>query len=197
MTEDERDEWDDRYATGSYQPRTLPSPFLEEWISRLSTGRALVIACGTGRNAIRLAEAGFRVEGVDISSVAISRAEAEASRRGVDVDWRVADLDDVDLEPSAYDLITVFRYRNRPLLSRLPGALAPDGHLLIEHHLQTPLDVAGPSSPEFRLEPQELLDEYFGELRILHYSEVLETADEGGSAYVLARMAACKGSPGF
>lgn len=197
MTEDERGKWDGRYASGDYQPRTWPSPFLEEWIPRLPTGRALVIACGTGRNAIRLAEAGFRVEGVDISSVAISRAEAEASRRGVDVAWRVADLDDVDLEPSAYDLITVFRYRNRSLWPRLPSSLAPSGFLLIEHHLHSALDVAGPSSPEFRLEPQELLDEYVGALRILHYSEVLEPADKSGSTYALARMAACKGSPGF
>ncbi len=197
MTEDERDKWDDRYASGDYQPRTWPSPFLEEWIPQLRTGRALVLACGTGRNAIRLAEAGFQVEGVDISPVAVARAGAEASRRGVDVEWRVADLDDVDLEPSAYDLITVIRYRNRALWPRLPGALAPDGFLLVEHHLQTPLAVAGPSSPGFRLEPQELLDECSGALRIVHYSEVLEPADKTGSMYALARMAACKGNPGF
>lgn len=197
MTEEERAKWDDRYASGDYQPRTWPSPFLEEWIPRLPAGRALVIACGGGRNAIRLAEAGFRVEGIDISPVAISRAETEAARRGVDVTWRVGDLDEADLEPAAYDLITVFRYRSRSLWPRLPAALAPDGFLLIEHHLQTTLDVAGPTSPEFRLEPQELLDAFCGDLRIVQYSEALEPADERGSTYALARMAACKGSPGF
>lgn len=197
MTDDERDKWDDRYASGDYQPRTWPSPFLENWIPELPIGRALVLACGVGRNAIRLAEAGFRVEGVDISPVAISRAEAEASRRDLDVEWRVADLDGIDLEPSAYDLITVIRYRSRSLWPRLPGALAPDGFLLVEHHLQTALDVAGPPSPGFRLEPQELLDEFSGACRIVHYSEVLEPGDEAGSMYALARMVACNGSPGF
>lgn len=196
MSESERMEWDRRYQTGEYRPRTRPSPFVEQWLERLPTGRALDVACGTGRNALRLAEAGYRVDAVDISQAAIERARIDGERRGITVAWQVVDLDDARLEAAAYDLITVVRYVNRKLWPRLIEALSPNGWLLIEHHLRTSADVGGPSSPEFRLAPQELLQAFQG-LRIVLYEEVLETAqsDEGGSA--LARLVACNGDVGW
>ncbi len=197
MTDDERERWDSRYRSGEYQPRTRPAPFLEDWIPRIPVGRALVVACGTGRNAIRLADAGFDVVGVDISSVAIGTGAAEAERRGLEVDWRVLDLDQVDIDPAAFDLITVFRFRSTTLWPRLVDGLAPGGHLLVEHHLQTTADVDGPTSAAFRLEPQELIRVYAGRLRILYYDERLEPADKDGSRYAIARLAAVKGDPGF
>jgi tellurite methyltransferase len=194
MSEYERTEWDRRYREGEYRERANPSPFLDEWLPRLPTGRALDVACGAGRNALRLAEAGFAVEAVDISSVAIDIASTEAARRGLDISWRVADLDALELEATSYDLVTVFRYVNRPLWPRLAAALAPDGFVLYEHHLDSPREVEGPGQPEFRLRPQELLRAFNG-LRVVHYSETIET--EGGSTFALARLVACQGDPGW
>jgi tellurite methyltransferase len=194
MSEYERTEWDRRYREGEYRERANPSPFLDEWLPRLPTGRALDVACGAGRNALRLAEAGFAVEAVDISSVAIDIASTEAARRGLDISWRVADLDALELEATSYDLVTVFRYVNRPLWPRLAAALAPDGFVLYEHHLDSPREVEGPGQPEFRLRPQELLRAFSG-LRVVHYSETIET--EGGSTFALARLVACQGDPGW
>lgn len=196
MSEPERMEWDRRYQTGEYRPRTLPSPFLERWLERLPTGRALDVACGTGRNALRLAEAGYRVDAVDISQAAIEKARIEGERRGIPVTWQVVDLDDARLEAAAYDVITVIRYVNRRLWSRLTEALSPNGWLLIEHHLQTTADVGGPSSPEFRLAPQELLQAFHG-LRVVHYEEVLETTQGDERGFALARLVACNGDPGW
>jgi SAM-dependent methyltransferase len=196
MSEEERERWDRRYGDGDYRPRTTPSPFLEEAIGIVPAGRALVVACGMGRNAVRLAEAGFQVEGVDISAVAIEQAEANASARGLEVDWRMADLDDEELPAGRYDLITMIRYVKRPLWPRLVEALAPDGWLLIEHHLDTHLEVGGPQSPDFRLRPGELL-EAFGGLRIVRYEELIEPADRPGTSACLARLLACKGNPGW
>lgn len=196
MSETERDAWDERYRTGTYRPRPAAGPFLERWIPALPIGRTLDVACGAGRNALRLAEAGHRVEAVDVSSVAIDMARAEADRQGLEVDWVVADLDDYPLPPSTFDLITVIRYVNRSLWPRLIDALVPNGWLLVEHHVRTSADVAGPSAPDFRLEPQELL-EAFQPLRIMFYEEILEPADEEGRRFALARLVACKGDPGF
>lgn len=196
MSETERTEWDRRYADGDYRPRSWPSPFLEEWVDRLPPGRALDVACGAGRNALLLAEAGYRVEAVDISRSAIDMARAECNRRGLEIAWGVTDLDNAELETSAYDVITVIRYVNRRLWPRLIAALATDGFLLVEHHLQTTADVDGPTSPEFRLAPQELL-EAFGSLRVLHYEEVLETAERESTGYAIARIVACNGNPGW
>ena len=97
MSEIERLDWEQRYQEGEYRPRTWPSPFLEEWIGRFPVGRALDVACGAGRNALRLAEAGFQVEAIDVSASAISMARVESARRGLDVAWEVADLDHSEL----------------------------------------------------------------------------------------------------
>lgn len=193
---DERTAWNRRYAEGEYVPRSAPAPFLEEWLGRIPPGRALDVACGTGRNALRLAEAGFDVDAVDISEVAIARAEATAAERNLPVRWHVSAMDDFVIARGAYQLITVIRYRNRSLWPRLAEGLAPDGWILVEHHLKSPLDVAGPSTPEFRLDPGELL-EAFGALRIVWYAETVEAAEPDSGRYALARLVACSGDPGF
>ena len=155
------------------------------------------MATGTGRHALALAEAGFTVDAVDISAVAIDRARTESERRGLDVNWVVADLDTDPLPGDGYDLVTVLRYRNPDLWPRLVEALPPDGWILVEHHLRSSLaGVVGPSDDRFRLAPGELI-EVLGDLRIVHYSEVVEPADRGEGRYVLARAVACAGDPGW
>jgi SAM-dependent methyltransferase len=154
------------------------------------------VACGPGRNALYLAEQGFDVVGVDISEVAIDEARQSAVERGLDAEFLAADLDDFQPEPGAFDLITVIRYRNPNLWPRLIDALTPGGWILAEHHMKTAADVAGPASPEFRLDPGELLTAFSG-LRIVHYSESIETADDEQSRYAIERSVACMGDPGW
>lgn len=196
MSHEERRKWDDRYAMGDYVPRTRPAPFLLAWLDRIPVGRALDVATGTGRNALALARAGFDVDAVDISAVAIDRARTEARRRGLEVNWVVADLDLDALPCHGYDLITVFRYRNRALWPRLAAQLAADGWILIEHHLRTHRQDAGGPSDAFRLAPGELLDA-FRDLRIVHYSEDVEPTDDEQALFVIARLVACAGDPGW
>lgn len=195
MSDGDREKWDRRYGEGDYRPRTWASPFVEVWADRLPRGRALDLACGTGRNALFLAGIGFAVDAIDISSVAIARGRSEAERRSIDVTWINQDLDTLELASEAYEVITVIRYMNRLLWPRLSEALAANGFLLIEHHMRASADVGGPSEPDFRLEPQELL-EAFGHHRVLHYEEVIE-ADRDGGTYALQRLVACKGDPGW
>lgn len=198
MSEEERARWNRCYTESDDTPHHVnPSPFLETWLEHLpGGGRALDLACGRGRNALRLAEAGYRVEAVDISSVAIARARSGARRRDLTVTWHVADLDDYVPEDGAYQVITVIRYRNRALWPKLIDALAPDGWILIEHHFKTRAPVAGP--PEtFKLDPQELLDA-FGALRVVLFEEVIDSdPDRPERTVALERIVACKGDPGF
>ena len=196
MAEADREKWDQRYAEGSYRSRRYPSPFLVERLAELPRGRALDLACGAGRNALCLAEAGYAVEAVDISGVAVERARATARERGLDVDWRVADLDDFAPPPGRYDLITVIRYTNRAMMERLPEGLTEGGMLLVEHHLRTVAPVGGPTSRAFRLAPNELIDLYHGRLRVLFYDERV-APDPEGTRVALVRFLGCRGSPGF
>ena len=196
VAEADREKWDQRYAEGSYRSRTYPSPFLVERLAELPRGRALDLACGAGRNALCLAEAGYEVEAVDISGVAVARARATARERGLEVDWQVADLDDFTPPPGRYDLITVIRYTNRAMMERLPDGLTEGGMLLVEHHLLTEEPVAGPTSRNFRLAPNELIDLFHGRLRILFHDERI-APDPDGQRVALVRFLGCRGSPGF
>jgi SAM-dependent methyltransferase len=49
-------------------------------------------ACGIGTQTLGLAELGYRLTASDISSVEIELARAEANRRGLSIDFRVADM---------------------------------------------------------------------------------------------------------
>jgi SAM-dependent methyltransferase len=65
-------------------------PLTEQW-ARATGGPLLDLACGTGTMAIRLAEQGFQVTGVDIIPEMIAWASQKALSQGVSIDWVVAD----------------------------------------------------------------------------------------------------------
>lgn len=198
MSEADREKWQRRYAEGEYRNRTDPARMLEEWLDVLPGprgARVLDLACGAGRNAIFLASRGYRVDAMDISSIALERGAARAAEMGVTVDWIEADLDDTTLAPDRYDLVVVSRYLNRRLTDAIVGALRNGGHLLYEQHLRTDRDVRGPKIAQFRLAPNELL-KMFAALRVLYYREAI-IDDPGGVTMALAQMIACKGSPGY
>ena len=195
MSDADRERWNARYAAGEYAARTHPSPLLAAWIERLPRGRALDVACGRGRNAIHLAAHGYAVDAMDISAVALAKARERAEAAGVAIRWIETDLDGGDIARDTYDVIVVVRFLDRPLIPRLINALRPGGHIVYEHHYITPVDVGGPSSRRFRARPNELL-ERFRALRVLFWEEGIVT-DPDGRHMALARLVACKGSPGY
>lgn len=62
--------------------------------------RVLDAGCGTGRIAIRLAEVGYRVVGVDVDAAMLAQARAQASQ----LDWRESDVAAMDLSQE-FDLV--------------------------------------------------------------------------------------------
>lgn len=195
MSDADRERWNARYESGEYAARTHPSALLAAWLDRLPRGRALDIACGRGRNAIHLAANGYAVDAMDISDVALAAARKRADAAGVAVDWIEADLEQPDIARDTYDVVVIARFLHRPLIPRLIDALRPGGHVVYDHHCITPAEVGGPKSRRFRARPNELL-ERFRALRVLFYEEGLVTDPDGGRM-ALARLVACKGSPGY
>ena len=195
MSDADRERWNTRYASGEYAARVHPSALLAAWIDRLPRGRALDVACGLGRNAIHLAANGYQVDAMDISEVALAGARERAEAAGVEVHWIETDLEQPDIPCDAYDVIVVARFLNRPLIPRLVDALRPGGHVVYDHHYIAPVNVDGPTSHRFRARPNELL-ERFRALRVLSYEEGIG-ADPDGSRMALARLVACRGSPGY
>jgi len=197
MSTEDREKWNSRYADGAYADRPHPSPWVEAQIRGCPAGDdaasrpvALDLACGAGRNALYLAQIGYDVHAVDISreGLALGRRRAEAS--GLDVTWYEHDLDGglPDTLPARFDLIVVIRFVRLDLLRRLAGRLDPGGRLLVELHLATDADVAGPRSAAFRVAPG-LLAETLSELDIEVIEEGLVT-DPDGRQVALARAVA-------
>lgn len=74
-------DWNERYVAGDTPWDTgEPNRHLVEFVGSgaVTPGRALDVGCGTGTNALWLAEHGFEVLGIDIASVAIEKARKKA-----------------------------------------------------------------------------------------------------------------------
>ena len=93
MSNQDRIKWNQRYAEDSYQKHN-PVTLVEHWLPRIPVGRALDVACGAGRNAILLAQAGYQVDAIDISSEGLNLARQKAEDLGLDINWIEHDLDE-------------------------------------------------------------------------------------------------------
>jgi ubiquinone/menaquinone biosynthesis C-methylase UbiE len=84
-----------------------PQPAFVELVQagELNKGRVLDIGCGTGENALYLAENGFSVIGVDLSSRAIAAARKKTAERWLDVDFRAGNALSLDLKDSSFENI--------------------------------------------------------------------------------------------
>lgn len=71
----------------------------------IPTGRALDLGCGTGTNCIYLARHGWKVVGVDFSTLAILRARRKARQAGVDCTFYRADVTDLSFLEGTFDFV--------------------------------------------------------------------------------------------
>jgi SAM-dependent methyltransferase len=113
-----------------------PAP---EWIEKLERrlperSRVLDLGCGGGGPATRALAARHELVGVDISERQLERAR----RLVPEARYLRADATEVDFEPESFDAVVslflfghVPRTKQRPLLERIFGWLAPGGRLLV------------------------------------------------------------------
>jgi len=194
-----REDWNARYAGSELLWTAQPNRLFASEAERLEPGRALDLACGEGRNAVWLAERGWRTTGVDFSDVAIEKAQRLAASRGVEVDWIVADVLEHVPARRAFDLVAVL-YLQLPrgelaeALRAAAGALAPGGTLLALGHDTTNLTEGhgGPRDAAVLFTPEDVVAE-LGGLEIERAEKVRRTValDDGAAtaidAFVRAR----------
>lgn len=127
-----------------YRPG-LEREFPREIHARLSrfvrpAGRILVAGSGVGKESFSLAQAGWRVEGIDFAPGMVRIAREEAARRGLEVPFHLEDLRTYQREPASLDgvLFTYDVYSFIPdpgdrieLLGRMRRWLRPDGALFL------------------------------------------------------------------
>lgn len=85
---------------------------IDEWVGSRG-GPLLDLACGTGRMALRLAEQGYDVTGVDLIPEMVDHAKRKAAERGASVEWVVSDARDFHLGrqfPTIFMLMNAFQF---------------------------------------------------------------------------------------
>jgi len=190
--------WNQRYANDDYLYGTEPNGFLAEHCGLLS-GPVLSLSEGEGRNAVFLASRGFDVLGVDISTVALEKAEKLAKSRGVKIKTQVADLAVFEPEENtcgsvvsiSAHLPSAVRNKLYPLIER---ALKPDGILILEAYSENQLsrDTGGPKDADMLMTIDKLHHE-FPNLEPVLLREVEREVSEGeghtGMAFVVQFIA--------
>lgn len=188
----EREDWDRRYHGTELLWTAEPNRFVADELRGLPPGRALDLGAGEGRNAVWLAQRGWRVTAVDFSSVALEKGRRLARNRGVRVDWVLADLRAYRPEPAAYDLVLVAYLHLLPaeraaVLHGAAAALAPHGTLLVVGHDLANLGegIGGPRDPAVLYRPEAIAAELPG-LTLLRAERVRRPVDtDAGPSHAL------------
>jgi tellurite methyltransferase len=192
MDETEQTRWNQRYSESSQswiEPDTFLIKSYEEFLVNTPPGSVLDVAGGAGRNAVWLAERGWRVKLIDISDVAVkmarekfeavkkassSQPKTAAARKG-SLKTEIVDLNSIShLGTEEFELLVVFYFLRRELIPAISRALKPGGTLIYRTYTIDRMKVpGGPSDPKYLLQPNELLHAFPG-LRVLHYREMLQ-----------------------
>ena len=130
-------------------------PLTGQWARSLG-GPLLDLACGTGRMALRMAELGYQVTGVDITPEMIGWARQKAAKQGVSIDWVVADARTFHLQkqfPFIYKLENEYQFfltreDQEALLAGVREHLLPEGCFLFETRNPTPRNLLVGRRPE-------------------------------------------------
>jgi tellurite methyltransferase len=183
--------WDQRFKGKKFAFGKEANSFLRKHIALLPKGKALDLAAGEGRNAVFLAQHGFKVDAVDISEIGLRKTQQLAKKRMVRVHTIFADLDTYQIKRGDYDLITNFYFLNRNIIPRMKRGLKKGGVVIFETYLleHRRLHTGGPRNPKYFLKPNEPLHLFKG-FRILVYREGI--FEEGRKRKAIASLIAQK-----
>jgi len=170
---DSKAQWDERYSKKTFVYGKSPAQFLSENYQYIPyEGAVLDMGMGEGRNAVFLAQKGYKVTGVDISSVAVKKAYLLAQEFGVKIKGVVASLSDYKIQPNSYDAIICFYFVDRNLIEKIKTWLRPGGVLIYEAYTKREWSKQKRQDSNEFLEEQELLKLFPG-MRVLKYQEPL------------------------
>jgi ubiquinone/menaquinone biosynthesis C-methylase UbiE len=119
-----------------------------------SGARILDLACGAGRIAVPLAQRGYVMTGLDLSSGLLEHAKEEAAKAGVEVRWIHSDMRAIpfqDESDAVINIFTSFGYleteaEDAEVLRAVHTALKPGGTLLLEFVNRDERDAPLPTS---------------------------------------------------
>lgn len=154
-----------------------PNSLVVAAVRDVDPGAALDVAMGQGRNAVYLAQRGWKATGIDVSPIGVQTAYANARAKGVEIEAICVDHREFDWGVGRWNLM-VFTYTPVDLVEldtvgRIRQALMAGGRIVIE-------SFASPAESEPRrpvdLDP-DLLRTAFDGFTILRFEDVEEVPD--------------------
>jgi len=197
----EYERWESRFAVPDYAFGKEPNYFLASCKALLPTsGRALAVADGEGRNGVWLAEQGLDVLSIDFSPSAQRKARALAAERHVDVTFQQVDVHTLAYPEAAFDVVVeIFTQFSTPAERDLKWAgmrraLKPRGLLIIQGYTPKQLSygTGGPKQVE-NLYTRAMLESAFRgyhDMRIVEEErEIHEGTSHGGMSAMIGLTA--------
>lgn len=141
-----QDFWDQRYAESARTWSGNVNSAVADVVTTLDPGTALDLGCGEGADVLWLAKHGWQATGVDISPIAVQRAEQAAEDQGLSPDqvrFIAADLASWNTS-EMFQLVTASFLQSPVEFDRADALLAaqqlvaPGGHLLVTSHATFP-----------------------------------------------------------
>ncbi len=132
--------WDERYAGSDYVWTVTANQFVERHLAGLQPGTAVDLGAGEGRNAVWLAQQGWRVTAVDFSEAGLEKGGRLAADHDVSgaVEFVLADA--TTWEPAGLVDLVVLSYlqlpeeEQRTVLTQAARWVAPGGTLFVIAH---------------------------------------------------------------
>ena len=192
------------WGTGPYQRVTETlTDIHENVVERLDPGpgvRWLDVACGTGAVAERAAAGGATVTGIDLAPALIETARERAAERGLAIDYRVGDCEQLELADASFDAVSstcgvmfapdhAATARELARVTRPGGRLAlvnwtPTGGLARLFNVMAPFMPAPPPSNPFDWGDEKHVHELLGHAFELQVEERVSTLHlPSGEAY--------------
>lgn len=193
-----KDFWNERYAQEDFAYGKSANEFLKS--NPFPAGsKILCLAEGEGRNGVFLAQQGHLVTCIDYSESGIRKMQTLATENNVVLQTVCADLNDVELEPNAWDGIVVifghFPANLRQQIHRqIYPALKKGGKMVLEAYRKEQLSykTGGPMTSDLLYSAEELTNDFsdFSELEVIEaVREVREGAYHFGEAAVIQVIA--------
>ncbi|WP_442591674.1 class I SAM-dependent methyltransferase [Pedobacter sp. AW31-3R] len=121
--------WEERYSGEAFAYGTAPNHYLKEQLTKISQGKILFAAEGEGRNAVFAASLGWEVAAFDISTEGKNKAMKLAEARGVEIDYRVGELETLGFAKEQFDVIAL-------IYAHFPAAIKSLCHQALDKYLR-------------------------------------------------------------
>lgn len=179
--------WDARFSSVGFTFGSRPNVFVAGQAIRIPEGANVVdFGAGEGRNAVWLAEQGFKVTAIDFSATGLEKAKNLAEERGVTIETQLADI--AFWKPDRQWDVAICTYLHLRLSQRLAfyraaqAALRPGGLFIGQWFRPEQRTMGytsgGPPTIDFLIEPSEL-EQYFKWGNILQCEPADITLAEG------------------